>query len=313
MKKIFVKDIKAGDRLKDLFLIAEKTMAHSQKGAPYLNIKLKDRTGEVMGKVWDNALSLDLLCKKGDIALISCWASTYKGALQMTITDIGVVGCDTVAMDDFFPKVKGDVEEMFAALLAFVDSVENTHLRLLLRGFLDDEAIATKLKRTPAAKGMHHTAVGGLLEHSLSVTRALDALAPLYPDLNRDMLITGGILHDIGKIRELSFDSVVEYTTVGRLIGHIVIGLEMLNEKLALIENFPEDLSLELRHIMLSHHGEFEFGSPKLPQTRAALIIHQIDDLDAKLSAFAEQIENDNTDSPWTGYHRLLERYIYKG
>ncbi|MEI7589771.1 MAG: HD domain-containing protein [Deltaproteobacteria bacterium] len=313
MKSVFAKDIKAGDRVKELFLIADKNLAHSQKGMPYLNVKIKDKTGEIVCKVWDKAVELDGACQKGEVAFITGLASTYKGLIQLTINDIVPVSADKFESEDFFPTAKRDIEEMFAELMTIIDSVENVYLQPLLKSFFDDDAIARQFKKTPAAKGMHHTPIGGLLEHTLCVANLLNKIVTFYPSLNRDIVLTGGILHDIGKIRELSFGSLVEYTTEGRLIGHIVIGLEMLNSKIALIENFPENLSLELRHIMLSHHGEFEFGSPKRPKTKEALIIHQVDDMDAKLNAFEESINNSDEALSWTPYHRLLERFIYKG
>jgi len=313
MKRTFIKDIRAGDKLKEIFLVSEKSLAYSQKGLPYLNIKLKDKSGEISAKVWENALEIDNACQKGELALVTCWASAYRGMTQLTIVEMKKVPIEEVALEDFFPTIKGNIEEMYAELLAFADSIEDGFLRELLHRFLDDEQIAKSFKRSPAAKAMHHTALGGLLEHTLAVTRILAELARLYPDLRRDLLISGGILHDIGKIKELSAAALVDYTTEGRLIGHVVIGLEMLDEKLALLENFPPPLAIELRHILLSHHGEFEFGSPKRPKTKEALLIHQVDDLDAKLSAFDEHIEGDNSDSEWTTYHRLLERYLYKG
>jgi 3'-5' exoribonuclease len=185
----------------------------------------------------------------------------------------------------------------------------------LLHAFFHDEKIAALFKKAPAAKGFHHVYIGGLLEHTLSVIRLLDQLAHYYEGINRDLLITGGLLHDIGKIYEYSYDSIFDYSDQGRLIGHIVIGIEMLDTKIASLEDFPEHLAMELRHLVLSHHGTHEFGSPKRPKTLEALIVHHIDDLDAKVNAFQEFIEDssDNDDSRWTPFHKLLERFIYKG
>ena len=213
-----------------------------------------------------------------------------------------------------FPAVASDIEEMFSALAAFVEEVESPYLKALLRAFFADEAITALFKKAPAAKGFHHVAVGGLLEHTLSVTRLLSTVVSHYQGINRDLLIAGGILHDIGKIHEFSFDRLIDYSDEGRLIGHIVISLEMVDQKIAAIENFPERLAMELRHLILSHHGMLEFGSPKRPKTLEALIVHYIDDLDAKVNAFQEFIKGSpDEESDWTPFHRLFDRFIYKG
>jgi 3'-5' exoribonuclease len=184
----------------------------------------------------------------------------------------------------------------------------------LLHLFFNDEKIAALFKKAPAAKGFHHVYIGGLLEHTLSVIRLLDQMTNHYQGINRDILITGGILHDIGKIYEYSYDSIFDYSDQGRLIGHIVIGIEMLDAKIAALGDFPERLAMELRHLILSHHGTQEFGSPKRPKTLEALIVHFIDDLDAKVNAFQEFIEESrDDDSAWTPFHKLFERFIYKG
>jgi 3'-5' exoribonuclease len=175
-----------------------------------------------------------------------------------------------------------------------------------------DVETAEAFQTAPAAKGFHHSYIGGLLEHTLSVTRLIDHAARHYGDVDRDLLITGGILHDIGKIDEFSYRKMIDYTDEGRLIGHIVMGLEMVDKKIDEIEDFPEGLALELRHILLSHHGVLEYGSPKRPKTVEALIVNYMDDLDAKVNAFREYIADSDDDSNWTPFHRLLERFIYK-
>ena len=184
----------------------------------------------------------------------------------------------------------------------------------LLQAFFEDETIAALFRRAPAAKGFHHVYIGGLLEHTLSVVRLLDRAAGHYAGVNRDLLIAGGILHDIGKIYEFSYERIVEYSDPGRLVGHIVMGVEMVDAKIAAIPDFPEQTAMELRHLILSHHGVLEYGSPKRPKTLEALIVHYMDDLDAKVNAFQEYIrEARDEESDWTPYHRLFDRYIYKG
>ena len=314
MKTIYVKDIKAGEKIKSSFLVMEKNLAYSQKGAPYLSVKLRDRTGDIDGRVWDNVAALDPLFRKGDIVSVQGRAVSYRDATQLAVLDIRRMDETGIDPWDYFPSTKGDVEEMFAAVEGFAATVGNPWLKRLLEGFLGDGELAARLKRAPAAKGFHHAYLGGLLEHTLSMVRILDFLAGHYPTANRDLLIAGGILHDIGKIDEFTYDRAIDYSTPGRLVGHILLGVEMLDRKIAAIEGFPADLALELKHIVLAHHGELDFGSPKRPKTVEALIVHYVDDLDAKVMAFQEFIGNSGAeDSEWTLFHRFFERFLYKG
>lgn len=289
-------------------------MAYSQKGSPYLVMRLRDNTGEIEGRVWDNAGEIEKKFRKGDVVRVCCRAVSFKNVIQLSITDIVRLENDEVEPSDYLPVCKYDIGEMFSELLAVIETVESPPLRELLRNLISDEKTADLFKRVPAAKGLHHVYIGGLLEHTLSVTRLIDKTAGHYPGANRDLLIAGAIIHDIGKTKELTCDGIIEYTDEGRLIGHIVIGLEMLNSQIALIEGFPQQLAIGLRHLVLSHHGMLEFGSPKRPKTIEAVILHQIDDLDAKVNAFQEFIGNSpEDDSDWTPYHRLFDRFIYKG
>ncbi len=312
-KSVFIKDIHAGDVVNDSFLAFEKNMAVTVKGNSYLNLRLRDKTGDIDGRVWDNAEALNGSFKRGDVIFIKARATSYRDITQLTITDIAVLDDDAVNPVDYLPESRSNRDEMFAALKEIAASVENPFLRTLLDGFLEDQDIARAFRTAAAAKGFHHSYIGGLLEHTLSVTRVLDAIAGFYPQADRDLLLTGGILHDIGKITELSFTKIIDYTDEGRLIGHIVLGIELLNRKIAGIEGFPENLAMKLRHIMVSHHGELEFGSPKRPKTLEALLVNYVDDLDAKANAFREFMNDADDDSDWTPYHRLLERFLYKG
>jgi 3'-5' exoribonuclease len=313
-KTVYVKDVKTGDKVCEVFLAAEKTLAYSQKGSPYLNLRLKDRTGEVDGKIWENALAWDKTFKKGDLIRIQARALSFKNAIQLSIIELKKVEDGEVELADYFPVARGDLGEMFARILGYVEQVRTPCLSALLNAFFGDGQIAALFRRAPAAKGFHHVYIGGLLEHTLSVVRLLDMAAGHYPGVNRDLLIAGGILHDIGKIYEFSFDRIVEYSDPGRLVGHIVMGVEMVDAKIAVIPDFPEQMAMELRHLILSHHGVLEYGSPKRPKTLEALIVHYMDDLDAKVNAFQEYIRDARDEgSDWTPYHRLFDRYIYKG
>lgn len=314
-KDIYLQDIKPGDKIASSFLVAEKNMAFSQKGSAYLNVRLKDKTGEIDGKVWDNAMALDQVFKKGDIVYMEGRAQTYRNALQISIITVKPCAPQDVDPSDYLPVSKVDTTAMFQDILAYIDAISSEPIKKLLTAFFYDEKTADLFRRAPAAKGFHHIYLGGLLEHTLSVVRLLDHAAKHYPQLNRDLLIAGGILHDIGKIYEFSYDGLIAYSDEGRMIGHLVMGVEMIDKKIEAIPDFPVQLALELRHIILSHHGEFEFGSPKRPKTLEALVIHFMDDLDAKVNAFESFVAADaaNADSDWTTYNRFFERYLYKG
>lgn len=314
MKNIYVKDIEAGNKVNDVFLVTEKNMAVSQKGSPYLNLRLRDKTGEIEGRVWENAEQLNRIFQKGDVIDIRSRAVNYRNVTQLSISQIAKMEDSDTNLADYSPASKSDIDEMFRELMLFVEKITTPPLKELLTAIFSDDEILYAFKRAPAAKGLHHFYIGGLLEHTLSVTRLLDLAANHYKHINKDLLITGGILHDIGKIHELSYKKIIDYTDVGRLTGHIIIGLELIDKKIASIEDFPEQLALELKHIVLSHHGALEYGSPKRPKTLEALIVNMIDDLDAKVNAFQEFIDGaSNDESDWTPFHRLFERFIYKG
>ena len=313
-KTVYIENLKAGEKVSSAFLVAEKNLAYSQKGASYLNLRLKDKTGEIDGKVWDNADEWDGQFKKGDIVQVYGRTLSYKNNLQISVLELKRLTDEEIDLADYFPVAKQAADEMFAELMTYVETIHTPCLKRLLYAFFNDEKIRALFKKAPAAKGFHHVYLGGLLEHTLSVTKLLDMTAQHYRDVNRELLLTGGLLHDIGKIYEFDYDRLVQYSDEGRLIGHIVIGVEMVNAKLALIEDFPKTLAMELRHLILSHHGVLEFGSPKRPKTLEALIVHHIDDLDAKVNAFRTFVDDaPEDDTRWTPFHKLLERYLYKG
>ena len=314
MKNIFVNQINAGDKVSEFFLVEEKNLAFSQKGLPYLSLQLRDKTGKVDGRIWDNALEMTKNFRKGNIIWIQARAVSFKNIMQLSITELRAAGEDEIEWADYLPTAKGNIDGMYDELMSIINSVTSPYLLALLKSFFSDEKIVSLFCKIPAAKGFHHAAIGGLLEHTLSVAKLMVMVADHYPRSNRDLLIAGGILHDIGKIRELSFQGSADYSDEGRLLGHIAIGLEMLDEKLATIADFPPRLAMELRHIILSHHGELEYGSPKRPKTIEAMIVHQLDDLDARVNAFQEYIDkSDMSESDWTPFHRLFDRYIYRG
>lgn len=313
MKQIYICDIRSGEKLTDTFLVADKNLAFSQKGSAYLNLRLKDKTGQIEAKVWEKAVEWDRLFRRGDVIRVTARALQYRNTLQLSLLDIASVASEEIDRDDYLPVTAASIEDMFQALLEITDQIETPVLKKLVTLFLLDETIAELFKRAPAAKGFHHDYIGGLLEHTLSVTRLLREVADHYPGIQRDLLLTGGILHDIGKIHEFNYERFIEYSDSGRLIGHIVMGVEMIDGKIKEIDHFPDYLAIELRHVLLSHHGLLEYGSPKRPKTLEAQIVHSLDDLDAKVNAFQSFIaQSPDDDSHWTPFHRLFERYLYR-
>ncbi|MGQ9694718.1 MAG: 3'-5' exoribonuclease YhaM family protein [Thermodesulfobacteriota bacterium] len=311
--KIFIKELQRGQNIESFFHVREKNLSRTKSGTPYLSLRLADRTGEIEGRVWDNAPDFAAIFDMHDFIKVRAEVEEFQGNLQLRITKLRRCLAEEIQLDDYLPRTSADVEKMFAELKSLAHLVKQPFLAKLLDSFLADQDFGQKFKKAPAAKNVHHVYLGGLLEHTLAVTQLILLVAPRYPGVNQDLLLTGGILHDIGKIEELFFSQVFDYTDAGRLIGHIVLTVEMVDQKIKAIPDFPEDLALLLKHMLISHHGDFAFGSPKLPMTMEALILHHLDDLDAKVNAFWTWIEKEK-DQParWTSYHKPLARYILK-
>ena len=313
MAKMFVGDIKDRAQVESVFLVREKITAMAKNGKPYLTLKLMDKTGEVEGKVWDNVEHLSAVFVKDDFVAVRSKATVYLGKLQLVIGDLRRVPDDEIELADFLPEAGSDIGEMVNELSLLLDSLTDIHLKRLLAAFFEDPELKPLYCSAPAAKGMHHVYLGGLLEHSLAVARLVDSIAPLYAGINRDLLIAGALLHDVGKVREMAYTRSFDYTDEGKLLGHITIGVEMVQEKIAAIGGIPAELALLLKHMILSHHGQYEFGSPKRPKTVEATILNYLDDLDSKINGIRSHIGKEmEGSSRWTVYHRLYDRYFYK-
>jgi len=311
--KIFIGELKKGQGVESTFLVREKVLAKTKSGNPFLSLRLADRTGEIDGRVWDSAMDFVPLFEADDFIKVRAEVDEFQGTLQLRILKLRKCQEAEIQLDDFLPRSPRNTEEMVAELRKTAIQVHHPFLRKLLEAFFADEDFVKKFKLAPAAKAVHHVYLGGLLEHTLSVVQLLLLIGPRYKGINQDLLVTGGILHDIGKISELSFDRSFDYTDPGRLLGHIILTVQMVDEKIQRIPEFPEELSTLLKHIVLSHHGEYAFGSPKLPQTLEALLLHHVDDLDAKVNGFLTWIEKEKAEpSRWTSYHKLFDRFILK-
>ena len=313
MEKIFVNEIKESDPVESTFLVKHKSIALTKTGKPYLNLILTDKTGDIKGRVWEQANSLATLFQKDDFIRVKSTAVTYQDSLQLNIASLTPCPPSEIEPSDFLPQTKNDSEQMFLKLETLTEKVKNPYLRKLLALFMADEQFVRLFKLSPAAKELHHVYLGGLIEHTLSVAHLILRVSEHYEHIHLDLLLTGGILHDIGKIRELSYSRSFDYSDPGRLIGHITLGVELINEKIGLIPDFPQELATELKHLIISHHGEYQFGSPKRPKTLEALILYYLDDLDAKVEGMQHFItRGQENQSRCAGYHQMLERFIYK-
>jgi 3'-5' exoribonuclease len=314
MKSGFVRDLADGQAVVSLFLVHEKEIRTSPRtGKSWLQLSLGDRTGTISAKMWDNFDALVATFDRDDVIHIRGRVKTYNGEKELTIEQIVPATENQYEMGDFLPHTKYDVEKLYADLRATVASVRNPYLQKLLVSVVDDPEIAPKFKRAPAAMSMHHAFIGGLLEHVTSLVGLANAFCTHYPELDRDLVVTGAILHDIGKTEELRYVRAIDYSTEGRLLGHITIGAMLVRKKIDAIADFPKPLAVLVEHLMLSHHGSLEFASPTVPQTREALALHFIDDIDSKMAAARATIEAAGTaGNVWTDRNPALRRALVR-
>ncbi|MBI3210985.1 MAG: HD domain-containing protein [Candidatus Solibacter usitatus] len=312
MKSPYVTELQPGQVVTAVFLVASKDVRSKKTGEPYLSLMLADRTGEVDAKMWDNAGEILETFGRDHFVKVRGLVQIHQNRIQLTIQKLQKVEENTVELCDFFPASRRDPEEMFSELKGILSEVSNPHLRDLCQAFLNDSEISRLYKIAPAAKSMHHAYLGGLLEHVLSMCGLARMTAPHYK-VDLDLLLTGVLIHDIGKIHELTYDRSFGYSVDGHLLGHMHIGLRMLDDKVRAIPGFPPKLRTLLEHLILSHHGQYEFGSPKLPAFPEALLLHHIDNLDSKMEAMRHTLEKDRSlDGFLTGYNPALDRQIFK-
>jgi len=314
LKNVYVKNIVARDQIKAAFLVRDKTIGMAKNGKSYMTLKLMDCTGEVEGRIWDRVDEFSALFDRDDFVQVSGKASVYLGKMQLVIQQLNRLDEADIELADFLPVSARPVDEMVGELESVINRLKDPDLRKLMEKFLSDACFMAGYTRAPAAKAMHHVCLGGLLEHSLAVASLAADICRRYPDLNRDLLLVGALLHDIGKVAELRYQRSFEYTDAGKLIGHIVIGVEMVEEKIRELGNFPVELAIHLKHLLLSHHGQYEYGSPKRPKTMEAVILNFLDDLDSKINGVRTHIGREpDSESAWTQYHKHYDRYFFKG
>ncbi len=310
--KIFVKELKEhlNKEFISNFLVSQKELREGAKDF-YIRLKLNDCTGSVPGNVWNNAKVISEKFEVGDVIQVKGVIISYKAQLQVTVNKITKIPEEEYNLSDYLETTSKDVNKLSEKLYNYVDSIGNSYLKQLLSKIFDDKEFFTIFAQAPAAKTWHHNYIGGLLEHTIAVASICEFSTHLY-NVDKDLLITGALLHDIGKVLEYDIKPTIEFTAEGRLVGHIPLGDHILCAKAAEIDNFPPDLLFKLRHLVLSHHGEYEKASARLPQTLEAIVLHHADNFDAQTVGVAQLVESvQNDDAKWTEYDKLNNRYYY--
>lgn len=315
MPKQFITDIEEGDSINSHFVAQDpQLIPHKNKPGFYMQLYLCDKTGAVKAFCWDNAEKFYELTKGNNVIKVEGRAEIYNEKLQIRVFNISLPNQNEFELEDFIQSSKKNLEELFDQLNKEIKEIKNPFISQLFTKISENTSLFYSIKKSPASKSIHHAYIGGLLEHTLNCLSIGKKICELYPFLRKELLLAGILLHDIGKIKELTCKSHIEYTTEGRLLGHIFMGAQIISECCDKIPNFPEKLKNELLHLVLSHHGSEEMGSPKTPQTVEAIALHLIDNLDAQIERFIKIIEKANIKyGEWTPYDTLLERYLYKG
>ncbi|MFZ2445366.1 MAG: HD domain-containing protein [Syntrophobacteraceae bacterium] len=314
MSKLFISDIKPNQEIASLFVAADKQLRTARNGTQYLSLKLSDKTGGVAGKMWEKAADAAARFRAGEIVFVRARSELYQEKLQLNVVEILPVPAGGFDPSDFLPVCPYDLDVIFGQFEKLLANISEGPIKRLCDEFLADADLMGRFRTCPAARAMHHAYIGGLLEHTVSVITLIYRICNHYPDLDRDLLIAGAFLHDIGKIEEFVYDTHIDYSDAGRLVGHMVLGTQMLDDKVRAIEGFPRETALLLKHLILSHHGEAQFGAVKLPASKEAVALHFADDLDAKINAVRRILANaGDEESTWTGYDTIFGRHFFRG
>jgi 3'-5' exoribonuclease len=308
MKTSFITDLNSEQNITSYFLVCEKELRSTREGKAYLRLELGDRSGTIEARMWDQFESVVKDINRDDFVKVQARVEIYRNRPQLSVQQVRLAKPEEVDLADFLPATKADVAKLYAQLLEFAASLANPFLKKLVTGILNDPAIAAKYKRAPAAKVMHHAYLGGLLEHVISLCGLAKQAAAHYPELDVDLLLTAAMLHDVGKLDELCYERAISYTVEGQLLGHIMMEFETVSKAMDAIEGFPANLKTVVQHLLISHHGQYEFGSPKLPMIREALVFHYLDDLDSKLAAARAALALDSGEPEWSAYSGALGR-----
>lgn len=319
MPRRFINQYGERENVNDVFLVSDKQLRTNKNGNLYLMLKLSDRSGTMMGMMWNASDHIYRGFENGDFVQVEGTTQFYNGALQMIVSSVTQATKAEVAEEDLLQLALADLDQLTSRLAEMLRGIRNTHLRSLAECYLMDEKFMDKFTNAPAGVKNHHAYRGGLIEHVVNLMEVVNVLAPRYPQINPELLLCGAFLHDLGKVDELYYERDTGYTDEGQMLGHVVQGVITLEEKIREAEKlsgepFPRELALRLKHMVVSHHGQYEFGSPKLPMTLEAIALHHLDNLDAKIHSFQQLMADDaNVDSPWTPYHPNLGRKLYKG
>jgi 3'-5' exoribonuclease len=308
MKTSFVTDLLSEQNITSFFLVHEKEVRNTREGKAYLRLELGDRSGTIEARMWDQFEAAAKDVNRDDFVKVQARVEVYRNRPQLAILQVRLARPEEIDLSDYLPHTTGDVEKMYADLRRFAESIVNPWLNKLVLGIISDPEITRCYKRAPAAKTMHHAYLGGLLEHVVSLCEMAGLVAAHYPALDLDLLLTAAILHDVGKLDELCYERSIGYTTPGQLLGHIVMELETVSRAIDRIEGFPLPLKTVVQHLLISHHGQYEFGSPKLPMIREAMVFHYLDDLDSKLAAVRVALASPAGDEEWSSYSAALGR-----
>ncbi len=311
-KQLFIRNVQPGELVHSSFLVRHKETMISRNGKPYLALQLADKTGAIDTRVWENAEKLGAEFAEGDVVAVLGKPHLFQNRLQLVVDHIAKIPADEVDLSNYLPVSDANLEETWTKLVTIFEKMQNPFVREISLKLLQDPEIAARYKICPAAKTIHHAFLGGLLVHSLQLIHLVDAILPFYEDIDRDVLVFGCAFHDFGKIFELSFDGGFGYTDEGRLVGHIAIATALLDRKMREIPGFPQALEFHLKHLILSHHGRLDYGSPKRPATIEAQILHHLDDMDSKINSIQTFMKAERNTSRWTGHHRAYDQYYYK-
>ena len=316
MSHLYIKDIQAGQQIQYTYMLTQPVLRNTTKGDLYIAMFLSDKTGKVNSRMWQATQELYQALPSEGFVAIRGKSELYQGNMQLVVNDIQVVEPDQVRLMDYMPRTENNIGEMFDQVKAILETIENKDLKLLTDAFLNDQELMKQFCIAPAAMMMHHNYLGGLLEHTLNMLNVAQVLFPLYPKIQKDLVLAAILLHDMAKTRELSYKIGFSYTDRGQLLGHIIQGTQMITQKADDLraDGTPIDPEILdcLLHIIVSHHGQYDFGSPKLPATPEAFMVNYIDNLDAKMNQTMTLIENEPGDDNWTAYQRSLETKLYR-
>jgi 3'-5' exoribonuclease len=308
MKTPFVTDLGGDQVITTFFLVHEKEIRNTREGKSYLRLELGDRSGTIEARMWDLFETIAKDINRDDFVKVQARVEIYRNKPQLALQQVRRAKPEEIDLVDFLPHTKEDVDKLYERLLEFALSIRNPWLKTLVSGIVTDPKIAPRYKRAPAAKVMHHAFIGGLLEHVVGLCALAQLLATQYVELDVDLLLTAAMLHDVGKLDELCYERAIGYTTEGQLLGHIVMELETVSRAMGSIAGFPAPLKTVVQHMLVSHHGQYEFGSPKLPMIREAMVFHYMDDLDSKMAAVRAALGSGAGDDQWSAYSTALGR-----